>query len=140
MIPQLDLRCEANNLERFNVHFADNNTVNFPAPLQEFTTKEILTESFIRGDRIMSYANPKANSKDREELALLGVKTVMEMLFLYDFIHGDLHPGNILVTRNKVRRGRREREKEERSRDACNKYYFTLTATHSAARSLGSSL
>jgi predicted unusual protein kinase regulating ubiquinone biosynthesis (AarF/ABC1/UbiB family) len=51
----------------------------------------------------MSYANPKASTKDREELAHLGVKTVMEMLFLYDFIHGDLHPGNILVTRNKVR-------------------------------------
>ena len=44
MIPQLDLRCEANNLERFLVHFADNDTVNFPAPIQEFTTKEILTE------------------------------------------------------------------------------------------------
>lgn len=101
MIPQLDLRCEANNLERFITHFAENETVNFPVPLHEYTTNSILTESFIRGDRIMSYANPKAAKKDREELAHLGVKTVMEMLFLYDFVHGDLHPGNILVTRNK---------------------------------------
>lgn len=33
--------------------------------------------------------------------SLAGVKTVMEMLFMYDFVHGDLHPGNIMVFRNK---------------------------------------
>jgi len=66
MVPQLDLRCEAKNLERFILHFAETDTVNFPAPVNEYTTNSILTESFIRGDRIMSYANPKAAKKDKE--------------------------------------------------------------------------
>ena len=39
-------------------------------------------------------------SSSQKELAHLGVKTVMEMLFMYDFVHGDLHPGNIMVCRN----------------------------------------
>mmetsp|Transcript_25375 Transcript_25375/g.47685 ORF Transcript_25375/g.47685 Transcript_25375/m.47685 type:complete len:576 (+) Transcript_25375:71-1798(+) len=101
MVPQLDLRCEAKNLEKFRIHFAENNRVEFPEPFDHLTSSNILVEGFCRGSRIMSYANPGAKQQDREDLAHLGVKTVMEMLFMYDFVHGDLHPGNIMVFRNK---------------------------------------
>ncbi len=100
MVPQLDLRCEARNLDRFRLHFADTDVVNFPEPKPSHVTQNILVESFVHGDRILSYTNPSASKKDKEELAELGVKTVLDMIFKYDFIHGDLHPGNILVNRN----------------------------------------
>ena len=74
--------------------------MNFPNPMKRYTTSNVLVETFIKGDKIMSFASPSASVEDKTELAYLGVKTVMEMLFLYDFVHGDLHPGNILVTRN----------------------------------------
>ena len=38
--------------------------------------------------------------KERENLATIGLETVMKMIFLYDFVHGDLHPGNIIVNKN----------------------------------------
>ena len=45
------------------------------------------------------------SKKDREELATIGLETVMKMIFLHDFVHADLHPGNMIVDRNKSVRG-----------------------------------
>ena len=35
----------------------------------------------------------KAKEKERKQVALLGLETVLKMIFLNDFVHGDLHPG-----------------------------------------------
>jgi len=101
MLPQLDLRVEARNLKRFRRDFADNSKVTFPSPLDELTTQNVLVETFIHGTPIIEYAKGQHGSEaDREELAKIGLQTVMQMIFLNDFVHGDLHPGNILVNRN----------------------------------------
>ena len=92
MIPQLDLTLEANHLRRFNQDFAQDDHVNFPNPLRELTTSQVLVETFVEGTPIMEYT--KAGDKERHQLALLGLETVLKMIFLNDFVHGDLHPGN----------------------------------------------
>mmetsp|Transcript_11264 Transcript_11264/g.21077 ORF Transcript_11264/g.21077 Transcript_11264/m.21077 type:complete len:516 (+) Transcript_11264:238-1785(+) len=106
MLPQLDLRVEARNLNRFRRNFADDPRVDFPQPISELTTDKVLVESFIHGEPILNYCEEgRKPKKDREQLAELGLETVMKMIFLYDFVHGDLHPGNILVNRNNKARG-----------------------------------
>lgn len=105
MIPQLDLRIEAVNLRRFRRDFADDDRVSFPLPVDELTSKNVLVESFVHGDPILDLVEVDdhgraQNMRARQELAVVGLETVMKMIFLYDFVHGDLHPGNILVDHN----------------------------------------
>mmetsp|Transcript_16045 Transcript_16045/g.22610 ORF Transcript_16045/g.22610 Transcript_16045/m.22610 type:complete len:570 (+) Transcript_16045:63-1772(+) len=95
MLPQLDLTLEAKHLRRFNQDFSNDDYISFPYPLDELTTPTILTETFVHGQPIMNYVN--SSREDRKRIATLGLETVLKMIFLNDFVHGDLHPGNILV-------------------------------------------
>jgi len=90
MLPQLDLTLEAKNLKRFNADFADDDDVAFPRPLDELTTPRVLTETFIHGIPIMECT--KAPDNFKRQVALIGLTTTLNMIFLKDFIHGDLHP------------------------------------------------
>jgi aarF domain-containing kinase len=95
MLPQLDLTLEAKHLNRFNRDFAGDETISFPYPLAGLTTPRVLTETFVEGTPIMEYLT--APPRVRKELAMMGLDATLRMIFLNDFLHGDLHPGNILV-------------------------------------------
>jgi len=105
MLPQLDLRVEAANLSRFRRDFANEDQVTFPQPIHELTTADVLIESFVNGEPILNYLREHHTDEERQELATIGLETVMKMIFLHDFVHADLHPGNILVDRNTSKRG-----------------------------------
>mmetsp|Transcript_98 Transcript_98/g.128 ORF Transcript_98/g.128 Transcript_98/m.128 type:complete len:580 (-) Transcript_98:98-1837(-) len=107
MLPQLDLRVEANNLRRFRRDFSDDDRISFPLPLDDLTSNNVLVEAFVCGEPIMEMLeHGRLNADQREDLAKLGLKTVMKMIFMNDFVHGDLHPGNILVDKNIQKRGK----------------------------------
>jgi aarF domain-containing kinase len=101
MLPQLDLRIEANNLKRFRKDFENDEHVSFPMPIDDLTSANVLVESFIHGETILDFCEQgRRTNSERELLAKIGLETVMKMIFMYDFVHGDLHPGNILVNKN----------------------------------------
>lgn len=101
-LPQLDLTLEANHLTRFNRDFAGDDRVGFPEPIHGLTTVRVLTETFVTGVPIMKYVD--AEEAVRKDLANLGLNTTLKMIFLNDLLHGDLHPGNMLVSEDE--RGR----------------------------------
>mmetsp|Transcript_25414 Transcript_25414/g.73516 ORF Transcript_25414/g.73516 Transcript_25414/m.73516 type:complete len:554 (+) Transcript_25414:81-1742(+) len=105
MLPQLDLRVEARNLTRFRRDFADDNQVAFPAPIPGLTRMNVLVESYVNGKPVLEFMKT-AKKEDNETLATIGLSTVMKMIFLNDFVHGDLHPGNIIIDRNEKARGK----------------------------------
>lgn len=99
---------EAENLQRFRRDFEGETQIAFPEPLMELTSREVLVERFVEGEPMLNYVLKEDEShskKDREELATIGLETVMKMIFLHDFVHADLHPGNMIVDRNKSVRG-----------------------------------
>mmetsp|Transcript_17754 Transcript_17754/g.19464 ORF Transcript_17754/g.19464 Transcript_17754/m.19464 type:complete len:568 (-) Transcript_17754:1066-2769(-) len=98
MIPQLDLCIEASHLKRFNQNFGGDDQVAFPRPIDELTTRKVLVETFCEGKPIIEYLKDGTPEVEREQLARIGLRITLQMIFLHDFIHGDLHPGNILVT------------------------------------------
>jgi len=98
MIPQLDLSIEASHLKRFGQNFGGDDHVAFPIPLDELTTSKVLVETFCEGRPIIEYLKEGTPQEERRQLALIGLRMTLQMIFLHDFIHGDLHPGNILVT------------------------------------------
>jgi len=69
-------------------------------PITDITSDKILIESFVNGEPIFNYLGPKYTDKERQELATIGLSSTMKMVFLHDFVHGDLHPGNMIVDHN----------------------------------------
>ena len=93
MLPQLDLRVEGHNLQRFRRDFDGETQIAFPEPLLGLTSREVLVEKFVEGEPMLNYVlceDEKHSKKDREELATIGLETVMKMIFLHDFVHADL--------------------------------------------------
>lgn len=103
MLQQVDFRHEADNLDKFRKSFLLMPAISFPTPIPGLATEEILVETYEEGVSIASYLlSPEADkemlgSEQNKTLAGLGVKTLFKMLIDDNFLHADLHPGNILV-------------------------------------------
>jgi len=99
---QLDFRVEAENLSRFNENFADNPNIRFPVVIRDFIPQSnIFVESYEVGEKITDFVARKSEDETLlKELCDLGIKTMIKMIFVHNFVHGDLHPGNILVSEN----------------------------------------
>ncbi|KAG6010930.1 hypothetical protein E4U21_002600 [Claviceps maximensis] len=93
---QLDLRIEAANLETFRRNFKDRSTVSFPYPYTDFTTRNVLVEEFAQGIPLASFIE-NGGGVFQHDIADEGLDAFLRMLLLDNFVHADLHPGNIMV-------------------------------------------
>ncbi|EFN69018.1 Uncharacterized aarF domain-containing protein kinase 2 [Camponotus floridanus] len=96
MEDQVDMRLEATNLARFSANFSRRNDIVFPYPYMHLTRRRILVESFHEGSPISDYLQHDDVALQKK-LARIGIATILKMIFNDNFIHCDLHPGNILV-------------------------------------------
>lgn len=93
---QLDLRAEAAALDQFANNFRWWWGVQFPVPAAPaMVTSNVLVETFEEGEHISKYVGTEYPFNKR--LADLGMNCYFKMLLRDNFIHADLHPGNILV-------------------------------------------
>ncbi|KAL2005922.1 hypothetical protein VTN00DRAFT_10415 [Thermoascus crustaceus] len=93
---QLDLRIEATNLTVFREHFKSRTTAWFPYPYMEYTTREVLVEEFAQGIPLSTFLEIGGGVYQRE-IANEGLDAFLHMLLIDNFVHADLHPGNIMV-------------------------------------------
>ncbi|TRY91470.1 hypothetical protein DNTS_027215 [Danionella cerebrum] len=138
MTKQIDLRFEAQNIEKFQKNFKDLDYVKFPTPLRPFVTRSVLVETYEESEPISNYLNSEIPAAVKQRIARMGVDLLLKMVinahysfalevgvpvvfggfeqpyvplqaksqwccfnsvqvFVDNFVHGDLHPGNILV-------------------------------------------
>lgn len=97
MVQQIDLRYEARNLEHFQHNFQDMASVKFPTPIHPLITRDILVETYEESVPVSSYQQAGTPADLKREIARLGINMLLKMIFVDNFVHGDLHPGNILV-------------------------------------------
>ena len=93
---QLDLRIEATNLAIFRQNFKDRSTAWFPYPYTEFTTRNVLIEEFAQGIPLADFME-NGGGVFQHDIADEGLDAFLRMLLLDNFVHADLHPGNIMV-------------------------------------------
>ncbi|KAE8223675.1 hypothetical protein CF319_g3326 [Tilletia indica] len=97
MFSQLDLRNEAENLLKFEENFKKRRAaVQFPRPLPEFSTKEVLIEEHEDALPLKHFLNFGGGEFDHR-IANLGLDAFLNMLLIDNFTHADLHPGNIMI-------------------------------------------
>ncbi|KAI9816380.1 MAG: hypothetical protein M1826_001847 [Phylliscum demangeonii] len=93
---QLDLRIEAANLTKFRKHFRNRRTAWFPCPYTEYTTRQMLIEEFAHGIPLDVFLE-SGGGAFQKDLADEGLDAFLHMLLIDNFVHADLHPGNIMV-------------------------------------------
>ncbi|CAN0826640.1 Probable serine/threonine-protein kinase abkC [Linum grandiflorum] len=98
MMSQVDLAREAASLSRFNYNFRNWKDVSFPRPLYPLVHPAVLVETYERGESIVNYVQGnKGDERVKSALAHTGTHALLKMLLVDNFVHADMHPGNILV-------------------------------------------
>ncbi|KAI0275027.1 ABC1-domain-containing protein [Gloeopeniophorella convolvens] len=97
MYEQLDLRREADNLIIFEKNFMTRKApIAFPRPLKVWSTQDLLVEEYQTAVPLELFLKNGGGPFD-DQLAELGLDAFLNMLLLDNFVHSDLHPGNIMV-------------------------------------------
>jgi ubiquinone biosynthesis protein len=96
---QLDFRIEAENNLRFAANFAAFPAIHLPDLVPGLCTQRVLGMELIDGVKATEIERVGG---DRKKLAKAGGEAILKMVFLDGFIHADLHPGNILLTEDRV--------------------------------------
>ncbi|CAH1424577.1 unnamed protein product [Lactuca virosa] len=106
MMPQVDLAREAAHLSRFIYNFRSWKDVSFPKPVYPLVHHAVLVETFEHGERVSRYVDDlEGHVRLKSSLAHSGTHAVLKMLLVDNFIHADMHPGNILVRSKSSRKG-----------------------------------
>lgn len=93
---QLDLRIEAANLIRFRKNFKDRTTAWFPFPYSLLTSRNVLVEEYAQGIPLADFIE-NGGGVFQGDIADEGLDAFLRMVLMDNFVHADLHPGNILV-------------------------------------------
>lgn len=93
---QLDLRIESANLTMFRKYFKGRTTAWFPYPYTDYTTRQVLIEEFAQGIPLEVFLE-NGGGVFQKEIANEGLDAFLHMLLIDNFVHADLHPGNIMV-------------------------------------------
>jgi ubiquinone biosynthesis protein len=94
---QLDFLVEAQNNRRFAKNFERVQGVDVPELIDELCTRRVLGMEFIEG---VKATQPEKVGGDRVALAKGGAECILKMVFEDGFVHADLHPGNIILSRD----------------------------------------
>lgn len=95
---ELDFVQEARNSERAARNFRKNNIIRIPLVFWDLTTSQVLTMQFCNGHKVDDLEFLKESGINPIKVAKALVEVFAEMIFVHGFLHGDPHPGNILVS------------------------------------------
>jgi ubiquinone biosynthesis protein len=97
LLSELNFNREKTNAQRFIHNFEYDDTVHFPEPYPELTTKRVLTMERVKGFSVRDSKKVDESGVDRRDLSLRIANLYMDMIFRDRFYHGDPHPGNVFV-------------------------------------------
>ncbi len=99
---ELNYEIEANHISRFYQNFKNSETIVIPKVYQKYSTKKVLTMSFIEGTKISELGRIKGKWLNKKTIAKNGIEAFFKQILIDGFFHADPHPGNIFVLKNNV--------------------------------------
>ncbi|MCX5743119.1 MAG: AarF/UbiB family protein [Proteobacteria bacterium] len=96
---ETDLVNEARCLERMTKNFASDPDTLFPSVYPEYSSKTVLTMSFMDGVKMTKKDALEGLKLDPYDVATKLTKVFYKQLFIDRFFHADPHPGNFFVQR-----------------------------------------
>ncbi len=88
---------EARCMARMSENFVRDRDILFPSVVHEFSSRDILTMTFMEGTKINRLEDLRAQGIDVRSVATRFVEAFYKMLFVDRLFHADPHPGNFLV-------------------------------------------
>ena len=98
LMAELDYRTEAENLDRFNQHFAGYPELFVPDPIWDLTRARVLTMELVDGTKATDLSGLRRTEQKLGDLASTLMRGYLDQVFVHGEIHADPHPGNLLVT------------------------------------------
>ena len=97
VLKELDMLQEAINTQRLRDNFAGSVLLYVPRVHHELTRPNVLVLEHVSGIPISNVAELKARGTNMRLLANRGVETFFKQVFVDNFFHADMHPGNIFI-------------------------------------------
>lgn len=98
---EIDYLREADNADRFRANFEGFPGVAVPGMYRAYSSRRVLTMEFMHGSKVTNADELRAMGVDPPTLVKHAVNVNLKQLLEDGFYHADLHPGNILVDREK---------------------------------------
>src|SRR3989344_4353412 len=93
---ELDYNIEGRHISRFYRNFQDDMSVRVPKVYWDYSSKRVLTMSFMEGIKV----GELKGQFDRKKVAKTIINSYFKQVFDFGFFHADPHPSNILVLRS----------------------------------------
>jgi ubiquinone biosynthesis protein len=97
---ELDMMRESSNASQLRRNFADARLLLVPEVYWDWCSEQVMVMERMHGLPIGNIAGLRAAGIDLSKLAANGVEIFYTQVFRDGFFHADMHPGNILVTRD----------------------------------------
>jgi predicted unusual protein kinase regulating ubiquinone biosynthesis (AarF/ABC1/UbiB family) len=94
---ELDYEREAAQMRLYGLMLANDPTVHVPVPFSDFSTKRLLTMSWLEGGPLMRRLEQDPPQEERNRIAEALFRAWYVPLYRYGVIHGDPHLGNYQV-------------------------------------------
>ena len=94
---ELDMRVEASNMRQTKRNFKGNSLLYVPEVYLEYSTEKVLVMEKISGIPVDDLSSLKEKEIDLKLLSERGVEIFLKQVFVDNFFHADMHPGNIFI-------------------------------------------
>lgn len=97
VLDELDLVREAANASQLRRNFENSKLLHVPEVCWQWTSKHVMVMEQISGVAIDDIEQLKLHNVNMQKLAERGVEIFFKQVFVDNFFHADMHPGNIFV-------------------------------------------
>ncbi len=98
LLIELDFSKEAAHTEKFRKNFRGNEFVHFPKVYWDYSNESALILEHLDGEVLSQ--NPVIEESKRKSIVKHGCEMFLQMAYIDGFVHGDLHPGNMMILKN----------------------------------------